>query len=91
MGKEKTVIFAMSKGNDTGPAVSGKLKTFIIMKYFKNISSVNELRKEYRILAIKNHPDKGGDTEIMQNINAEFAIAIYCISYIGRSTKVRIK
>lgn len=44
------------------------------MKYFRNISDLKSLRKEYRILAIKNHPDKGGDTQVMQNINAEFDI-----------------
>lgn len=42
------------------------------MKYFKNITSLAELKKQYRALAIANHPDKGGDTETMQDINAEF-------------------
>ena len=42
------------------------------MKYFKNITSLAELKKQYRALAIANHPDKGGDTETMQAINAEF-------------------
>lgn len=42
------------------------------MKYFKNIQNLSELKKQYRVLAIANHPDKGGDTEVMQSINAEF-------------------
>lgn len=42
------------------------------MKYFNNIHSLTELKKQYRALAIANHPDKGGDTETMQEINAEF-------------------
>lgn len=42
------------------------------MKYFNNIHSLTELKKQFRTLAIANHPDKGGDTETMQEINAEF-------------------
>lgn len=42
------------------------------MKYFKNIHSLSELKKQFRTLAIQNHPDKGGDTATMQEINAEF-------------------
>ena len=42
------------------------------MKYFKNIHSLSELKKQFRTLAIANHPDKGGDTAVMQEINAEF-------------------
>ena len=35
------------------------------MTYFKNINSLAELKKEYRHLALENHPDKGGSTEMM--------------------------
>lgn len=42
------------------------------MTYFSNITSLAALKKQYRTLAIANHPDKGGDTRIMQAINAEF-------------------
>jgi curved DNA-binding protein CbpA len=35
------------------------------MAYFKNIHSLAELKKEYRRLALENHPDKGGSTEVM--------------------------
>ena len=31
-----------------------------------------ELKKEYRRLALQHHPDKGGDTAIMQQVNIEF-------------------
>ena len=44
------------------------------MKYFKNIHSLSELKKQFRTLAIANHPDKGGDTAVMQEINAEFDV-----------------
>ena len=43
------------------------------MTYFQNIHSLAELKKQYRALAIQHHPDKGGSTETMQQINAEFA------------------
>ena len=42
------------------------------MKYFKNISTLSELKKAFRALVIANHPDKGGSLEAMQEINAEF-------------------
>jgi curved DNA-binding protein CbpA len=42
------------------------------MNYFSKISSLAELKKQYRKLAIENHPDKGGSTEAMQMINLEF-------------------
>ena len=42
------------------------------MKHFTNIKSLAELKKQYRTLAITNHPDKGGKVEIMQEINNEY-------------------
>ena len=39
--------------------------------YFKNCGTLEELKKQYRRLAMKYHPDCGGSTEIMQAINAE--------------------
>ena len=42
------------------------------MTYFQNIHSLAELKKEYRRLALQHHPDKGGDTAIMQQVNIEF-------------------
>ena len=42
------------------------------MSFFKNIKNLTELKAEYRRLALENHPDKGGSTEKMQELNAEF-------------------
>ena len=39
------------------------------MDYFKNVQSLSELKAQYRQLVLANHPDKGGDTEVMQVIN----------------------
>lgn len=41
------------------------------MKYFNNIHTLDELKAAYRRLAMKHHPDRGGDTETMKAINAE--------------------
>jgi|GEM_PF-42146 len=42
------------------------------MDYFKNVQSLSELKAQYRQLVLANHPDKGGDTEVMQVINDAF-------------------
>ena len=40
-------------------------------KFFKDVKTVEELKKQYKTLAFKYHPDRGGSTEDMQRINAE--------------------
>lgn len=40
-------------------------------KYFNNVNTLDELKAQYRRLAMKHHPDCGGDTATMQEINAE--------------------
>ena len=42
------------------------------MKYFKNVSNLSELRKQYKELLKKYHPDNGGNVADMQEINAEY-------------------
>ena len=37
------------------------------MKYFNNISNLNELRSEYKKLIKKYHPDNGGNVMIVYN------------------------
>lgn len=45
------------------------------MKYFKECTTLEEVKALYKKLAKENHPDMGGKTEIMQEINTEFAFA----------------
>lgn len=42
-----------------------------MMQYFENVKTLEDLKKQYCRLAMKFHPDMGGNTEIMQQINAE--------------------
>lgn len=42
------------------------------MKYLKNISTLEELKKAYRQWATKLHPDVGGSDEEMKILNAEY-------------------
>ncbi|MEI8048888.1 MAG: J domain-containing protein [Bacteroidota bacterium] len=42
------------------------------MKWFSNIRTLDDLRKLYRKLAFENHPDRGGVTATMQEINNEY-------------------
>ena len=44
-------------------------------KYFVNCKSLEELKKEYKKLAMMYHPDRPtGDLRIMQEVNAEYEI-----------------
>ena len=44
-----------------------------MMKWFKNVTTVEELRKEYRRLLKLYHPDnENGSVEVTQEINAEY-------------------
>lgn len=45
------------------------------MQWFKNITSIDELRQKYKELLIKYHPDNNPDTDTtktMQSINSEY-------------------
>ena len=42
------------------------------MKYFTNIKTLDDLKKEYRRLVMLNHPDRGGDLETMKIINLQY-------------------
>ena len=42
------------------------------IKWFQNVKTLDELRTMYRKLAVRYHPDKGGSTVDMQEINAEY-------------------
>lgn len=41
-------------------------------KWFNNPKTLEELKKQYKKLAMAHHPDCGGTTEEMQEINAEY-------------------
>ena len=42
------------------------------MKWFNNPKTCEELKKQYKRLAMEHHPDRGGSTKDMQEINAEY-------------------
>ena len=42
------------------------------MAYFNNITTLEQLRKQYRDLLKIHHPDNGGNVSQMQEINAEY-------------------
>ena len=45
------------------------------MKYFSGVNSLEALKAAYKRLALENHPDRGGDTATMQEINSEYDAA----------------
>lgn len=42
------------------------------MAYFKNVNTLEELRKQYKELLKVHHPDNGGNVSAMQDVNAEY-------------------
>jgi|LSQX01.2.fsa_nt_gb hypothetical protein len=49
------------------------------MKYFAGINNIDELKKLYKKLALANHPDRGGNEEVMKEINNEYEKAFNSI------------
>lgn len=45
------------------------------MKWFSECGTLDEVKALYKKLAKQYHPDLGGDTETMQTINKEYALA----------------
>lgn len=59
------------------------------MQYFKNISTIEQLRKSYNTLAKQYHPDINHSPDavrIMQDINAEYAAAFKWLQINGIMT-----
>lgn len=44
----------------------------IMNRYFENAGTLEELRKQYKELLKKHHPDNGGNVAAMQEVNAEY-------------------
>ena len=42
------------------------------MKWFNNPQTLEDLKKQYKRLAMLHHPDRGGNTQDMQQINVEY-------------------
>lgn len=57
------------------------------MKWFNGIDNIEDLKAEYRRLAMENHPDRGGDTATMQKINAEYTRLFERLKDIHKSTR----
>lgn len=43
------------------------------MHYFSSCKTPAEAKQLYRQLALEHHPDRGGDTKVMQDINTQYA------------------
>lgn len=57
------------------------------MKFFQNVDNIEDLKAEYRRLAMQFHPDRGGDTATMQKINAEYSRLFEQLKDIHKSTR----
>lgn len=42
------------------------------MDFFSGCRTIEELKKQYKKLSLKHHPDKGGSNEVMARINAAY-------------------
>lgn len=46
------------------------------MSYFINLSTAADIKVHYRRLCMIHHPDRGGDTAVMQAINSQYHLAL---------------
>lgn len=42
------------------------------IRYFTDCATLDEIKRRYKVLAMQFHPDRGGDTAVMQFINTEY-------------------
>ncbi len=52
-------------------------------RYFDSLRTLNEIKAEYKRLVKINHPDVGGDTATMQEINSQYSEAVKRIARDG--------
>lgn len=55
--------------------------------FFKEVKTLDELKKSYHKLCRKYHPDMGGDVETMQKINSEYDEMIKYFATHGNKTE----
>lgn len=55
--------------------------------WFDNCKTITEVDQLYRALAKENHPDRGGDTETMADINTEYQQIVIRLSKIKEETQ----
>ena len=56
-------------------------------KWFKNCDCIEEVKAQYRKLAMAHHPDKGGAECDMKEINLEYEELFKCLKDTHRSTR----
>lgn len=44
----------------------------MVLKFFSECSSLDQVKQLYKSLAKQHHPDRGGDVEVMKQINNEY-------------------
>ena len=54
------------------------------IKYFTGVKTLEELKARYKKLAMENHPDRGGNVEIMKAINAEYDFMAKTVKSVGK-------
>ena len=47
--------------------------------YFKDCKTLQDLKTEYKRLVLQNHPDVGGDTETMKQINNSYEVCFHLL------------
>lgn len=57
------------------------------MKYFADVTNLEELKIAYKKLAMKLHPDLGGSTEEMQILNAEYEEMLRKLAFCHNATE----
>ena len=60
------------------------------MSYFKDCTTIDQVKAKYKELAKQHHPDRGGDTATMQAINAAYSIAVIQIARGEKRTESEI-